>query len=670
MNRTFQIAGAGLLLALMAGTTSAQPVPGGVPAVPAAPVAAPGVGPGAAAAPKMGFFKRLCSGFDECRRKICGTPAGQLLNGATKPASMLTGGVIPSFCPVMPSEKDLQKPGVSGTAAAAQKDALEAKQRREAVRFLGTLDCRYYPDAVDALTAALRTDGSECVRYEAALVLGRGCCCTEKTVKALDATVSGTEIDGNPAERSVRVRCAAAIALERCLSCYTPPLREVVIPPGPEILPGGEITPKSGDPKSKPVTPGTSGTSGTPNELPAASRLPKRETVEHARKTLNEFNAMLAFTPPPSMTRTPGIVAGRQSLYHLLRDTANDPVETYSTPGVIQTSASVSAPTSVFAPATPALVPTPAPVTPSTPSPVMSAPTSVFSSMAPVMTPAPAMHPSLTSVFAPMSVPMMSHAPTMLSASMKHAPTSIFAPASAPAPAMARTPAATPASTSVFAPNSAPASITNRTPTMMPSPTSVFAPPSSSMPHTPMMPAASTMPSPTSVFALSPMMPRMVTHGPAAVLRAPTPQISVFGPEPAQAAAPKPAVPAAIPAAVLNPPMPAQSPVSNDVVPAAMAVDPAVELSKQVVSAKTAAERIAAMRELKKFDWQKHLVVASVLVHAGKNDRDTEVRIEAIRFVAARKVMHPQVLSMIALLTTDLDDSIRDEATKAMEQLK
>src|SRR5262249_58451020 len=96
------------------------------------------------------------------------------------------------------SARDGEQGGVAGAAAAAQKEALEAKARRDAVRFLGTLDCRYFPDAAPKLALALRGDSSECVRYEAALVLGRGCCCTELTVKALEASVSGTDVDNFP----------------------------------------------------------------------------------------------------------------------------------------------------------------------------------------------------------------------------------------------------------------------------------------------------------------------------------------------------------------------------------------------------------------------------------------------------------------------------------------
>src|SRR4051812_30747007 len=142
---------AGLMfLAADAGSVKAQI--GGAPAAPVG-VAPAGAAPGspavaASAAPaKLGFFQRACVAFDECKRKLCLTPAGQMLNNMTRPAGFMTGGIVPPFCPLMPSEKDLTKPGVAGAAAIAQKEALEAGQRREAVRFLGTLDCRYFPDA-------------------------------------------------------------------------------------------------------------------------------------------------------------------------------------------------------------------------------------------------------------------------------------------------------------------------------------------------------------------------------------------------------------------------------------------------------------------------------------------------------------------------------------------
>ena len=185
------LAAGGMGLAICLASCAA---PGGaVPAAAPAAAAAAGIpgAPAPVAAEPQGFFGKMCANLDACRRKLCLTPAGAMLNSMTKPLSAATGGIFPSFCPIVPSAADLQKAGVAGASDAIKKDALEAKQRREKVRFLGTVDCRYYPDAIGALTSALRTDGSECVRYEAALALNRGCCCNQKTIDALEASVSG-----------------------------------------------------------------------------------------------------------------------------------------------------------------------------------------------------------------------------------------------------------------------------------------------------------------------------------------------------------------------------------------------------------------------------------------------------------------------------------------------
>jgi hypothetical protein len=52
---------------------------------------------------------------------------------------------------------------------------------------------------------------------EAALALGRGCCCTKSTVEALRIAASGSSRDGNPGERCARVRWAALDGLQNCL---------------------------------------------------------------------------------------------------------------------------------------------------------------------------------------------------------------------------------------------------------------------------------------------------------------------------------------------------------------------------------------------------------------------------------------------------------------------
>ena len=118
-----------------AGGRGGSPVPGVAVPVPAEP---------------QGFLAKCCAQIDACRRKLCLTPAGQMLNSMTKPLTFATGGIIPPFCPIVPSAADLAKPGVGGASDAIKKDALEAKPRREKVRFLGTVDCRYYPDAIGA----------------------------------------------------------------------------------------------------------------------------------------------------------------------------------------------------------------------------------------------------------------------------------------------------------------------------------------------------------------------------------------------------------------------------------------------------------------------------------------------------------------------------------------
>ncbi|HMO37690.1 MAG TPA: HEAT repeat domain-containing protein, partial [Gemmatales bacterium] len=177
-----------------------------------------------AAGADVGFFGKCFQACEDCKRKLCSMPLGTMLNSMTQPFSAMSGGVIPNFCPTVPSAEDLAKSGAEGASAHAKKDAAEAKARRAAVRYLGTLDCRYYPEAEGALIAALRTDGVECVRWEAALVLGKGCCCSKKVIEALTHAVSCSEKDGNPAERSERVRFAACLALERCLACYSEPV--------------------------------------------------------------------------------------------------------------------------------------------------------------------------------------------------------------------------------------------------------------------------------------------------------------------------------------------------------------------------------------------------------------------------------------------------------------
>lgn len=161
-----------------------------------------------------------------------------MVKGLLKPLSALTGGVVPAE-PV-PNPVQLAAPGPQGSAAKIKKDQLEAPHRLDAIKQLGTVDCHWYPEAADQLTLALRSDRSECVRFEAAKILSRCNCCSPKMVHALKICVAGTNFDGNPGERSIRIRNQAAVALTHCLACVdnggedsTTPLRpEYPISPG------------------------------------------------------------------------------------------------------------------------------------------------------------------------------------------------------------------------------------------------------------------------------------------------------------------------------------------------------------------------------------------------------------------------------------------------------
>src|SRR5439155_7473500 len=134
-------------------------------------------------------------------------------------------GLIPPICPEVPSDADLKKlldpdstaSEAEKTAAKIKADEAKAAQRRVAIRYLGTVDCHYYPEAEDALISGLRGDRNECVRFEAALALSKGCCCTKKTVEKLLLVVNGEDSDGNPSETSERVKGMAMVALQRCM---------------------------------------------------------------------------------------------------------------------------------------------------------------------------------------------------------------------------------------------------------------------------------------------------------------------------------------------------------------------------------------------------------------------------------------------------------------------
>ena len=307
-------------LAQVGGGGAAAPTGGGAAGATGGGTAANGAGAATAGAAeaKPGFFKKCCLALEECKRKLCKTPAGQMINSMTLPMSTMTGGIIPSFCPLMPSAADLAKSGVDGAAANAKKDALEAKERVKAVRYLGTLDCRYYPEAELALIAALRMDRVECVRWEAAMALGRGCCCTRKVIEALEISVSGSEKDGNPSERSERVRDAAFFALNHCLMCY----RET-----PK-----EVDDKDINREKPPIEKKKEG------ELPAPKvTKTDREVLDKARQTVALYGTRREPALPAAMATQQAVLPkGQRSLYHIIRYGAEGPSQQVATQPMTQ----------------------------------------------------------------------------------------------------------------------------------------------------------------------------------------------------------------------------------------------------------------------------------------------------------------------------------------------
>lgn len=181
-------------------------------------------------APARNLWSFLCPSQAQCdhiKAKCCNSTLGKLFNSALLPIGGLTGGLIQPNCPGPNSANpnDLAQPADSpeGAASRIKQDQAAAKARLEAVRYMATADCRYYPEAEAALINALRTDPVECVRIEAARAFASGCCCGKKVIAALTRAVNGDTKDGNPAERSECVRALAYVALCRCLECYSEP---------------------------------------------------------------------------------------------------------------------------------------------------------------------------------------------------------------------------------------------------------------------------------------------------------------------------------------------------------------------------------------------------------------------------------------------------------------
>jgi hypothetical protein len=202
----------------------------------AAPTAAPAVAPVAAplAAPQpttlWSFLGLSKQNLAACKACFCQSPLSQLTTNSLASFQSLSGGLLPKCCPDILSPEDLAKKKDAGQLSPAEEaankikaDEAQAKARRAAIKYLGTVDCHYFPEAEKALIAGLLNDRNECVRLEAALALGNGCCCTKNTVEALQIAATGSSKLGNPGETSERVKAAAFAALQHCLARQTEP---------------------------------------------------------------------------------------------------------------------------------------------------------------------------------------------------------------------------------------------------------------------------------------------------------------------------------------------------------------------------------------------------------------------------------------------------------------
>lgn len=241
-------------VAIMTCTVLAQTEPTVVP--PPTPHASGVIGTSVAGVTALGGM------LSNCKACLCNSALGRLLNGAMKPIEFVTGGVIPSPCPGpnQPANKSKNSganssasagpPGPQQAAEAIKQDQAQAKTRRDAVRYLATVPCHYYPEAEAALIKALRTDRSECVRWEAAHALAQGCCCSKRTIEALNLAASGSQKDGNPSELSMRVRIEAINALQYSLALCGASTRA---PQRPETPTGSPETIKTPTPTPSPA---------------------------------------------------------------------------------------------------------------------------------------------------------------------------------------------------------------------------------------------------------------------------------------------------------------------------------------------------------------------------------------------------------------------------------
>jgi hypothetical protein len=281
----------------------------------------------AGAAQPNNIWSKICPTPEQCaacQQKFCNTQIGQLTSSFTKPLGLFTGGIPRSPCPDpnQPNPADLQQPADSalGAAARIKQEEAQAKARRAAVRYLGTVDCHRFPEAQAALINALRADQNECVRWEAAMALGNGCCCGKKVIEALTLTVSGSRRDGNPIECSPRVRACAAKALDHCLAVYCEPAVEAEMQVRPEAPPPVRPEVPAGPaprPEVLPAPPPPGGILPPPRPVGAAlvphPRNPENDlAILNARQALESWSRSIGEAGGPAALQPPPLGVGRE----------------------------------------------------------------------------------------------------------------------------------------------------------------------------------------------------------------------------------------------------------------------------------------------------------------------------------------------------------------------
>lgn len=635
-----------MLVAGFVSEASAQ-VPGvpGAPPAAAPAAAAAGQAAGAAQPHKIKKF------FADCKEKFCASPLGSLVNNSMQPIGALTGGILGNCCPPGPKAADLAKAPTSaqGAAARIQKDEAEAKARRAAVKYLGTVDCHYWPEAEAGLINALRADRNECVRFEAALALGRGCCCTKNVIEALSITVSGSDRDGNPSENSDRVKAAAQYALDHCLARACPVVE------GAPVIEGKQLEKPPVEKLEQP--PKKEGGAEKEEALlpPYYQRLQARSmqsVVEQARRTLEQSHVS-PVVQAAKMDRS-------RSVSEIIMQAFGEPTSGDQGPGYVATQT----------PARPIATPAPVVVIPPTPrveQPVVVRPTPAVEparfprtgseGVRTVVQPSQQPRPMPNEMVRPVPQPVRPASAPQTGAMVKPVPT-------VPAPTrtvVTETPAATPRPESrrtmgILAPLfDKPEPVTTRQPMIVP-------------PSAP----AQVRPTPTTVAPpLAPVQSRPVSMVPVPASPPPTLAALAQGqPRSTPSVTPPQAVVQAR-ATMANTAPARGTPALAAPLPATLAQEDA--RLRQVVqtlhSSNYPEHREWAAGQLGGSEMRTNPLVVPALVKAAREDKEMAVRCACIRSLGKMNANSPAVLAALEMLKSDPDARVRIEATQALGRL-